>query len=676
MLTKDLTVEDFFAEDGLISKVKPDFRPRAGQAEFAEKNLQAMVDGGVVLSEAPTGFGKSFAVLVPAIIAAIKHGKRIVISTETLTLQDQYVQKDLPLLQEACRAAGLRFSYAVAKGKTNYICEAKLNEENLELTKNTTLMQWAMDQKVGQDDGDIASVPFPFDPREWGSLCADEDCEGKACPFYGAGRQGPSECFVFDAALRYLNADIIVANHTLTLLDISQDSPGTLLGTYHCLVVDEAHGFAEIAQDALGKTLKPRTVSRTLRLMDRMLRKVGVSLGEGFMEEFRELEERMFEPFAGIEQNIALKQVRPHKVDEARAGAVEIAARIKAIYRQLNDFIEGDEEDRRTIVIRAAKTRLSNLMSILSGIFGDKLDPEWAENWLTFVEVSRNNKGEIYHNLHLRPINVAPLLREMLFGQVATCILMSATMQIGGKFSYIKAQLGVPDEAQEFVGESPFDFESNVEAYFPKHLPDSKERGYIEALCNEVLEVIRYSNGRALVLFTNVRDMRTVFEYVSARTEHRCYLQGESSKRALLELFMGDVSSCLFATKTFFTGVDIPGEALSCLILTKTPFPVPTEPMFQAKADLLEREGLSSFALLSLPMALFDVRQGFGRLIRTTTDTGLFAFLDSRAFRKSYGRQIVNSLPRMRVTERLGQEAAVAPPPRKRRNLSALLGED
>lgn len=666
--TPNLNVSSFFGPDGLIAKFKPDFAVRQGQAEFSELITQAINDRVDVIAEAATGFGKSFAVLVPAILAALE-GKRVVISTETLTLQDQYVLNDIPILQAACAAAGVTFSYAVAKGRTNYICRARLDEDNYAGT--TRMMEWAKAQKMGKHSGDIASIPFEFDPKEWGHVCSGDDCARHACPFYGAGRKGLSDCFVYEGIRRFMNAQIVVANHTLVLLDAGQEA-GSILGRYDVLIVDEAHSFAEKAQDTWGITLKPRTVSTKIKLLARMMDRVGVNyFMSGYLGEFRALEDRMFAPFSSVlGQSVALKQLPSGLVEESKRHTQTMIDLLRRTNRDLIDHITQDEGSPQTLVIRACKEKLSNMTSELGAIYGDNLDEAYKDNWLAFLETSYTSRREPYGVLNLKPIAVAPLMRAKIYDVVPTTVFMSATMRIGSSFGFMKRELGIPEGTLEFIGTSPFNYENNVTGYFPTHLPDNTAKEYLPKLAEAIQEVLVHSDGKALVLFTNNSHMRYCYDRVSQAVKHRCYLQGQASKPVLIDMFKSDVSSCLFATRSFFTGVDIPGEALSCVVLTKAPFQVPTEPMFKAKCDRIEEAGESSFALLSLPLMLFDVRQGFGRLIRTTTDTGLFAFLDSRAMRKPYGQRIVNALPNITITDSLGDRGrqqipkAYSPPKR------------
>ena len=669
-------VDSFFAPGGLIADVKPDFIPREGQADFSNMIVQAIADRKDVIAEAPTGFGKSFSVLAPAILAAME-GKRVVISTETLTLQDQYVLKDLPLLHAACEGAGIHFTSAVAKGRTNYICRGKTDED--QFVGASPLMEWAKKQQIGKDTGDLASVPFEFDSQEWRTLCADEDCERNACPFYGKGRKGSrgeSECFVYEATRRFLDAQIIVANHTLVLLDVAREA-GSILGHYDVLIIDEAHVFAEKAQDTWGTTIKPHTISNTIKVLNKMLEKVNVHYFEhGYLDRFRDLEGRMFAPFKSVlGQSVTLKQLPSDVVEASKRHSQVLVDDLRRVNKELTDYIVKDELSASSTIIRAVKERLSKLVSDLNTIYGDNIDEAYKDNWLVFLETGWTAQRKPYGILNLKPIDVAPLMRSLIFDTVPTTVFMSATMRIGPSFSFMRRELGIPADTLEFIGDSPFNFEDNVTGYFPTHLPESRESDYLPCLAQEVQAVLEHSKGKALVLFTNNKDMRYCYDQVSTQVAHRCFLQGQASKPVLIDMFKDDITSCLFATRSFFTGIDIPGEALSCVILTKAPFQVPTDPMFKAKADKIDDAGGSSFGMLSMPLMLFDVRQSFGRLIRTTKDTGMFAFLDSRAMKKAYGKQIISALPNIRITDRLdsrGQKADLAKTYPKARREEAL----
>lgn len=655
-----LTVDDFFRDGGLLSQVKPNFSAREGQAELAQLILDGCETGQTTIAEAATGFGKSFAVLVPAVIRAIHFNERVVISTETLALQDQYVNSDIPTVLKAAQIAGHDFTFAAAKGRSNYVCRAKCDEDKEQVIH---LQRWARKLIVGSDKGDKADIPFAHLEKDWREIGADDDCERKGCPYYGDGRLtqqfAETDCFVYQAAKDFLQANIVVTNHTLMLLDADHEM-GSVLGLYQRLIVDEAHSIPEQAQNAWGCEIRPHTISMMLATISKMLDRAKVDyFQDGFIHGVRDMERNIFTPFAPIiekYQPVNLNGVPKEIIDRSRA-ATEVAIDfLQTVNRELTPLAASASSDRAKTAIESAKERLSTLMTNLKRVYGDAVDPDFRENWLSFlnVETRQGQNREKFGILNLKPINVAPLIKALILDKVPSCTFMSATLKLGSSFGFVKKSMGLSDEKTvEFVGKSPFDFKKQAAGYFPTHLPESETRTYLEDLGTEIIELIKYSKGRALILFTNSKHMQEVYNDVARAVPYRCMLQGQMSKAMIVEEFKQDISSCLFATRSFFTGVDIPGEALSCVMLTRAPFRVPSDPMFKAQCDLIDEKGGSSFNELSMPLMLFDVKQAFGRLIRTVDDTGLFAFLDSRANKKSYGQRIKNTLPEMRIATTL-----------------------
>lgn len=670
-----LTVDDFFApKDGLIASVMPQFAPRPGQSDLSQLILNARDQKRCVVVEAPTGYGKSFAVLVPSIIKVLQQGGRVIISTETLALQDQYYYKDIPLLRDACAAHNIQFTYALAKGRGNYICRDRVNEAE----ESTELVQWAKRQKLDEiegsilhsDSGDIASVPFEFDVREWlDTIGAESDCERSACSYYGHGKKGYTDCFVYRAIQRFLKAQIVVTNHTLLLLD-AQIGAGVLLGEYDLLIVDEAHSIPERAQNAWGIELRQRTISRTMRLVAKMLNKVEVPSSFIDIKAYRAAETEIFTPFEKLEgQSLPMTQVKPAIVEASKNAASVVMSMLKNDYTTAQGHIHYAPEHAHTQTLETVKENIGKLIRALKDVYGDSVDEEYSENWLSFVEMSRTPTGKRRTVLNLKPIDVAPLLRKRIFEVVPSAIMMSATMKLTNSFGFMKRELGMPEDTIEFTGTSPFSFEEQVIGYFPTHLPDQTDKGYLDAIIDEVVKLIEHWDGRTMILFTNIGHMNTVCQAVRERVKYHCYIQGQLQKKALIEAFKEDIHSCLFATRSFFTGVDIPGETLSCVVMVKAPFRVPTDPMFKAKCNLLEKNGINPFSSYAMPLMLFDIRQSFGRLIRTTSDRGMFALLDSRALKKSYGVTIRKTLPAIGEIAQVGDTPKV---PKKRMSVALL----
>jgi ATP-dependent DNA helicase DinG len=647
-----LDVNDFFApKTGYIASVKKNFAPREGQPDLAKLILKAAAKQKHVLGEAPTGFGKSFAALVPAIIEAVERKKRIVVSTETIALQDQYLGKDLPLLQRALREHGIEFTFAAAKGRSNYICALKAFDEAPK-TGLTPLQQWAQKQHIPDNSGDVGSIDFDFDIQEWREVGADEDCERKACSFYGDGAAGETQCFVFKARGKMLDADIVVTNHTLFLLDAELEGH-PLLGDYDMAIIDEAHSLPEKAQDCWGKELRRKTLSRTTSFLAKMLKRNGV---DGFFtpndyEVIERHEKQIFNALREVKETKIFDNLTDEQRTDLSVALGDCADFFKALRKDLRKLASGEtEKSGKTAAIETACDKLNTLVGLLRSVTGDNIDPEHKDNWLSYVDASWSHKKKSWQrSIHLKPINPAPLIRAYLLDIVPTIIFISATLKVNGSFNFIRSELGLQaDEFYEFTGDAVFDYQEQVRYHFPKDLPDAKDPQYLPAMIDEIVKLVTATDGKALILFTNVTHMREVYEAVSRRVKFDCYIQGQAPKNALLDLFQEDVHSCLFATRSFFTGIDVPGEALSLVVLTKAPFRVPSDPLFKAQCDKIEEAGRSSFRELSLPRMLFDVKQVFGRLIRTTEDTGVFALLDSRALNSGYASRIMRTLPEAR----------------------------
>lgn len=640
-------VTPFFADGGHLAKVKKGFHQREGQSQLAALILDCIENQQHLIAEAPTGFGKSLTALVPAGIAA-EEGKRIIISTGTLTLQDQYIYNDLPTIKRACEEAGIGgWNYAVAKGRNNYICRNKVDAIVQERQGLTPIALWAAKQSHPRDKGDIAFADVDWSNLEWRAVGADEFCEMKACPYYGKGKKGPTECFVYEAQCTYTGASIVVVNHTLMLLDAMTENK--ILGPYDVLIVDEAHELPEKAQSVWGFELKPRSCSSTIRLIDRMLTKVGhgTAVTTDLLMNVQRTEEDIFDPFkpALPRGSMPMKAVKPHIIEESKNAANRMIDLLADFNSDLTNLQSDDS------VVSSCKDKISKLLTVLRNVYGDKVDSDYAENWLTFVEAATNSKREKYAILHLKPIDVAPLMKAYLLDIIPTCVFMSATMQINRSFTFMKKEFGLPKETREFIGSSPFNFQENVVGYFPKH--NAKKPGrdespdqYLQDLEDEIVKCIEHTNGSALILFTNSSHMNELHPRVKRRVSQRVMIQGEASKPALIQAMMDDHSSCLFATKSFFTGVDLPGDALRFVILVSCPFRVPSDPLFAAKCDRIDRAGGSSFSSYSMPLMLFDFLQAFGRLVRTVDDSGFFALLDSKANTSGYGQKLKDVLPK------------------------------
>lgn len=626
---------DVFGPDGYIAANKPGYEVRESQVQVAEVAERAIAEERNALIEAGTGTGKSFALVVPAVLS----GKRTVISTETNTLLDQYVLKDLPFLKEILPVS---FTFAKAKGKSNYACRHKIDEyignplisAFADPGEVDQLVAWARDTKTG----DRSEPTFRFSEGSWQAVCCDELCPKKQCPYYHEGAKGYTECFAYRARKAFLEADVVVTNHTLCLLN-AQIGGDAVLGSHAVCIFDEAHTLGEQAQKTFGCEVWQRTYSSFAKYVSRLLKAAGMLI-EFDISEIEGAERAFFDKFSRItKQQMTFDDMPRATIEEAKEFALPIITSLDALRKEIHAVSAQSEEDEklRNELDDRAYGHIRNLEGMLS--------PD--ANWLAFAEVS-GDYDDRKVKLHYKPVDVAPILQDSVYQWRKSTIMASATLTVSGRFDFAVRDMGIESPICLQV-DSPFNYAKQCMGYFPRHLPDPTSPEYHTAVAEEVEKILIHSCGRAFVLFTSLRDMNRVYELVSSRVRYQIYKQGDLPKPAMIERFKEDVHSVLFATRSFFTGVDIPGESLSCVILVKSPFRPPDEPLFAAKCKLIKERGGNDFVEYSLPLMINDLRQAFGRLIRTKVDTGLFAFLDSRAINKPYFRHVMRSLPAMKV---------------------------
>jgi ATP-dependent DNA helicase DinG len=637
-----ISIEDVFGPNGFIAAFKPGYEVREPQIRVAEIAERAIRDEKQAIIEAGTGTGKSFALVVPAVLS----GKRTVITTETNTLLDQYVNQDLPFLQKILPKA---FSFAKAKGKGNYVCKQKIDACNSgqmwgSLYANPDevgmLIEWA--KKTAS--GDRSEPTFAFSDASWQMVGCDELCAHRQCPYYGDGVKGETDCFAYQARKEFLQADIVVTNHTLCLLN-AQIGGDAIIGDHSILIVDEAHTLAEQAQKTFGCEIKQTTLSGFSKCTAKACKQGNMELHGYDPTLIEDAERYFFEQFRRLaKEQMTFAEIPGLIIQEAQKAAEPVLRCLDMLRTAINSICPPTDEDQK--MLQSLDDRAQEHMKHIKGLF------EPAENWLPFVEIQQREDGDRHATISYKPVDVAPILRRDLYGARQSVILASATMAIGRRFDFPIRDLGLFDPLTLQV-ESPFDYVAQCSCLLPTALPYPQAPDYHTALADTIEQILIHTQGRAFVLFTSYRDLNKVYDLISCRLKYTLLKQGDLPKPALIEAFRRDVHSVLFATRTFYTGVDIPGESLSCVILVKMPFRPPTEPLFKAKCQLIKAQGRNDFREYSLPLAVNDLRQAFGRLIRSKADVGLFAFLDSRAINKPYFRTVANSLPNMKVRTRI-----------------------
>ncbi len=630
------SLESIFRPGGLLEQRLGRYEFRSSQLEMAGAVLDAIADRNHLCVEAGTGTGKTLSYLIPALLA----GKRVIVSTATKNLQEQIFFKDLPFLR-ACLFPDLKATYM--KGRQNYLCLRRFEEKGREvwpahgadLTLEKELARW----RATTETGDRAELEWlEDDDAVWASLDARSDgCIGQKCPCF-------AECFVTRMRQRAFESDIIVVNHALFFanLALETDEIGRILPEFSVLILDEAHDVEEVAADHFGKRLS----NYQLEDLCRMLRKSVPPDASDTLDLVGRLEEaslRFFAHFPAVEGRHSLnfyRQPGTSRVIDLRGELGEGASRLSHVLESLfHDFESKRSAGEET---EAALRRVDRCVETLQDLF--TLDVPENVYWF-----ERSGRGVF---VHLTPIRVAPLLREHLFGRTDTAVLTSATLTVDGSFEYIRERIGVPDP-QELVVPGEFDFDRQAVLFVPRDVPDPRSGEHFLHLMRHIRSVLRLTDGHAFLLFTSLQQMQRVYAALSASGDYPVACQGFKPKSKLLEEFRSTPRSVLCATSSFWQGVDVQGRALQAVVIDKLPFHVPTEPLTAARIHHLREEGRDPFLSYTVPSAIISLKQGLGRLIRSKSDLGILAVLDSRLWSRRYGNLFFRSLPKCPVADNI-----------------------
>jgi ATP-dependent DNA helicase DinG len=643
-------VHAFFSENGPLSKAKNfEFRPQ--QQEMAVAVAKALEEERHLVVEAGTGVGKSLAYLTPAILFALEQHKRAIVSTHTINLQEQLLYKDIPILK---KILPVEFDAALMKGRQNYLCPRRLEralQQSNELftgpeqNELKRLAEWARTTR----DGSLSDLSAEPDPKVWTQVCSEQHiCTQKTC-----GQD--LRCFYQQARKRLLAADVIVLNHTLLFIllvsaEVQEERESGYLFPNDFIIFDEAHTVEQVASRQIGIGISQYGLKSTIqRLYNARTRKglftilrdaVGVRLAAEVVDEADRF-------FAAVESSSDFRKGREFRVRAPEFVPDTITGRLTALQARVVDISKRTDDEFLKAELQELGRRIRDAREGIVIFLEQSARPEHVY-W-----VERTGKTERFLALNAAPVDLAPELRRMLFRENCCCIMTSATLAVGrADLAYFRTRIGAM-EAEPLQLGSSFNFQRQMKMFVVQKMPDPRDAAYQKELERWIAHFVKKTDGRAFVLFTSYRDMQQVageMEKFFAENDMNLLVQGGGAPRTkLLEQFKSTPRSVLFGTDSFWGGVDVPGEALSNVIVTRLPFAVPDHPLIEAKLGLIQARGGDPFTEYSLPEAILKLRQGVGRLIRTKSDRGIIVILDNRIVTRPYGRAFMQALPKCPV---------------------------
>jgi len=607
-------MEELFGPGGALARALPGYEPRPEQAALAGAVERALLTGEHLVAEAGTGVGKSLAYLLPA----LESGQRVVVATATKALQEQLLVKDVPI---AAAATGRDVDAQVLKGRANYLCRRQLQGfQPFLLPDGRDGAAWeAMQAWLEETEtGDRAELELEPSAALWSELSVSPDrCSGRRCPFVSA-------CFAEAARERAAHADLVIVNHALYFAHVA--SGGGVLPEHDAVVFDEAHRLEESAASWLGGRVSRPGLRRLAHDVERACREAQRPLPARELDRVERTGERFLRAVAPAAGRRRLRDV-----------PAEPALVLMDALGDLSTALHGQGEDLDALSRRALGAA-DEVQACLDPNGGERV--VWAEP----------------DAVAWAPVDVSSELRDRLWDEGPTAVLVSATLTTGEDATFVRRRLGI-DRAREAVVGSPFDFPEQALLYVPRSMPDPRSDDFTGRAADEIVSLLALSEGRALVLTSSYRALDVYRERVRGRVPYDVLVQGEAPRERLLERFRDEVGSVLLATSTFWQGVDVPGESLSLLVIDKLPFSAPGDPLHEARCEAVEQAGGDWFRDYALPTAMLQLRQGFGRLIRGHSDRGVVAILDPRLRTRPYGRAFLAALPRCPIAE---DPAAVA----------------
>jgi len=637
------TIQDILGPKGLLARSLNGFEFRASQMEMAfliqesiQKEIPAIVEAG-------TGTGKTFGYLVPIILS----GKKAVISTRTKNLQEQIYFKDLPLLQKAVR---LNVGAMIMKGRKNYLCLNKyhqyFSQPSLFKTVSAEAKQKLDEWRKKTSFGDRAELPWLADDDPlWDSLSSSSDqCLGVHCIFL-------EDCFLIKLRSKAARSRIIIVNHHLFFADLKlkKSGFGEIIPRFQVALFDEAHNIEEIATSYFGESLSTnQLIEFASDLGKTMTAFRGVNKGKlkKDINNIKAAAEQLRALFDGREVKGRLDHEILSVISEGPAREISRGLRDvfqKAGQREQDNFNEKKAGMQENISLNALAVRADELNQQLDQVVWKR-----DTNWLNWYE--KRKKSLV---LHTSPLDISESMNAFLYQKVQTTAFTSATLSTNGNFEYLRSRLNLPADALEGIYPSHFDFKTQTLLYIPQDLPAPNNSNFAPEIAHRISEIVKISQGRALVLFTSYHNMNLVWHSLKDNVPYAILRQGDAPRSVLLDTFRHDVHSILLGTASFWQGVDVPGASLSCLIVDKLPFDSPGEPLVAARIDAIRDQGGNPFIEYQVPSAIIALKQGLGRLIRKSSDRGILSVLDNRILTSRYGKRFLDSLPNISITHDL-----------------------
>ncbi len=634
-----MKIEDFFLEQGLLEKNLDVFEYRDSQFEMAKLIEKAIQQNEHAIIEAATGIGKSFAYLLPFILYSIKNNEPIVISTNTKSLQQQMIEKDLPFLQNIFHDKDLDFKFKIFYGSNNYLCQYKtekflLNSQNI-FIKHEDKKYLSKYTSNHANSGIRYDLSITFNNQVWQNLNRDSDlCLRKHCPFY-------RDCFYYKNLNELSSTNVIVVNHHVFFANIG--SGYQILPPMKKFVWDEAHNIENIAAKFLAHVISEKELSFLFNQLiafpsrisedDDKAKSIKVYMSK--ISDINKLFSAFFDYYkVNFKHNTRILEEK--LPDDIIFYYDEFIKYIKSFFESYTDISE--EIDREINLFFRKLLKLENNLKF----FINHND----QNYVYWVEKTGRKK---LCELKFTPINISEYLKKMVFDVYESCILTSATLSTNKNFNFIKSRLGL-DCNIENIYESPFDFKKQVMLYINQNISNPNQcEEYIVDLKKDIIKLLNYHYGKAFILFTSYITLNSIRKLIEPEIDYNLLVQNDKQFDKLIEEFKNDLNSVLLGTLSFWEGVDVPVKALSLVVIKRLPFDMPDDPLISARVDYIKMNGGNPFMEYQLPNAIILLKQGFGRLIRNSKDKGMVAILDSRIVKKSYGKQFINSLPECEI---------------------------